>query len=70
MRRVKRRTFREPCVNRRYIPLQTGFRISDMQNQAGPVFLTAEEREQHKLGISRRRHARIFQPEFQPDILL
>lgn len=64
MQRVKRRIFSGVVCE------QEVFNVSDRANikKAEPRirFKTEEEREQHRIGISRRRHARLFNENFSP----
>ena len=66
MRRVKRRTFSGAVCEQEVYTVAD--RVQDIRHAkpSRPRFLTEEEREQHKLGISRRRHARIFNRNFSP----
>ncbi len=69
MRRAKRRIFSgSVCEQEVYdIPEQT--RNIKAAKPPIPRFKTEEEREQHKLGISRRRHARLVNENFSPTSL-
>ena len=65
MQRVKRRTFAGVVCE------QEVFNVSDrLRNVKGAEprqrFKTEEEREQHRIGISRRKHARLFNENFSP----
>lgn len=68
MRKVKRRIFAGAVCEQIVYPVSD--RASDVKKaQPRLRFKTAEEREQHKLNISRRNHARAFNANFRPSSL-
>lgn len=64
MRRVKKRTFSGVVCEQEVYDIPD--RIKDVRNARPPRprFKTEEEREQHKLGISRRKHTRLVNSNF------
>ncbi len=65
MKRIKRRIFAGPVCEQ--IVCNVSDRVMDIKTAKPRIrFKTEEEREKHKLEISRRRHARQFQANFSP----
>lgn len=65
MQRVKRRTFSGVVCEQEVFNISD--RIKDIKKaEPRERFKTDEEREQHKIGISRRKHARLFNENFSP----
>lgn len=68
MRRVKRRTFSGAVCEQEVFIVPD--RVKDIRNAEPRVrFKTEEEREKHRLGIARRRHARLVNENFSPHSL-
>ncbi len=68
MRRVKKRTFSGVVCEQEVFVIPD--RVKDIRKVEPHVrFRTKEEREQHKLNISRRRHTRYFNENFSPQSL-
>lgn len=65
MRRIKRRTFSGVvCEQEVYsVPDRVSVKAAKPPR---PRFKSDEEREQHKIGISKRKHARLFNANFSP----
>lgn len=65
MRRIKRRTFSGVVCEQEVYNVSD--RITDLKKaEPRQRFKTEEEREQHKIGISRRKHARLVNENFTP----
>lgn len=65
MRRVKRRIFSGVVCEQEVFTISE--RVRDIEKaEPRPRFKTEEEREAHKLGISRRKHARLVNENFSP----
>lgn len=64
MRRVKRRTFSGVVCEQEIYDIPENTRKIKNARPPKPRFKTEEEREQHKLGISRRKHARLVNENF------
>lgn len=65
MQRVKRRTFSGVVCEQEVFSVSE--RLQDIRKaEPRERFKTDEEREQHKIGISRRKHARLFNENFSP----
>lgn len=66
MRRVKKRTFSGVVCEQEVYDIPD--RIKDVRNARPPRprFKTEEEREQHRIGISQRRHTRLVNENFSP----
>lgn len=65
MQRVKRRTFSGVVCEQEVYDVSE--RVQDIKkSEPRPRFKTEEEREQHRLGISRRKHTRLFNENFSP----
>ena len=64
MRRVKKRTFSGVVCEQEVYDIPD--RIKDVRNARPPIprFKTEEEREQHRIGISRRKHTRLVNSNF------
>lgn len=68
MKKAKRRIFSGIVCEQ--IVFNVPDRVRDIKNaKPRPRFKTEEEREQHRLGISRRNHARLFNANFGPTSL-
>ena len=69
MKRIKRRTFSGVVCEQ--IVYSVSDRVKDVKKASPPRprFKTEEEREQHKLEISRRRHIQLFNENFGPTSL-
>lgn len=68
MRRIKRRTFFGVVCEQEVFTIPD--RVKDIRKaEPRPRFATPEEREQHKINISRRKHARYFNANFSPTSL-
>lgn len=68
MQRVKTRIFFGAVCEQ--IVFNVPDRVRDMRNaEPRPRFKTEEEREQHRIGISRRNHVRLFNASFSPSSL-
>lgn len=68
MQRVKRRIFSGTVCEQVVFSARDGIKNLD-KAESRPRFKTEEEREAHKLGISRRRHTRIVNNNFGPTSL-
>lgn len=66
MQRVKRRTFSGAVCEQEVYTVAERVRDVRTAKPPRPRFRDEEERAQHRLGISRRRHARIFNRNFGP----
>ena len=65
MQRVKRRIFSGVVCEQEVFNVSD--RLTDVKKaEPRPRFKTEEEREQHKIGISRRKHARLVNENFSP----
>lgn len=65
MQRVKRRIFSGVVCEQEVFNVSD--RLTDIKKaEPRPRFKTEEEREQHKIGISRRKHARLVNENFSP----
>ena len=65
MQRVKRRIFSGAVCEQEVFNISD--RLTDIKKaEPRPRFKTEEEREQHKIGISRRKHARLVNENFSP----
>lgn len=65
MQRVKRRTFSGVVCEQEVFSVSG--RLRDVRNaEPRQRFKTPEEREQHRIGISKRKHARLFNENFSP----
>ena len=65
MQRVKRRTFSGVVCEQEVFNVSD--RLRNVKNaEPRQRFKTEEEREQHRIGISRRKHARLFNENFSP----
>lgn len=69
MRRVIRNTYAGAVCEREVYDISELTRNVKAAKPPKPRFQTEEEREQHKLGISRRRHARLVNANFSPSSL-
>ena len=69
MRRVIRNTYAGAVCEREVYDISELTRNVKAAKPPKPRFQTEEEREQHKLGISRRRHARLVNANFSPTSL-
>lgn len=67
MRRIKKRTFCGAVCEQEVFSISE--RLDSKKAEYRPRFETDEEREQHKIGISRRKHARAFNANFSPSSL-
>ena len=67
MKRVKKRTFSGVVCEQEVFLIANNASIKNAEYR--PRFKTDEEREQHKLSISRRKHARLFNENFSPSSL-
>lgn len=68
MQRVKTRLFSGAVCEQ--IVFNVPDRVRDIRKaEPRPRFRTEEEREQHRIGISRRKHARLFNANFGPTSL-
>ena len=67
MRRVKRRTFSGVVCEQEVYDVSE--RADIKRAEPRQRFKTDEEREQHRIGISRRKHARLFNENFNPQSL-
>lgn len=65
MQRVKRRIFSGAVCEQEVFNISD--RLTDIKKaEPRPRFKTEEEREQHRIGISRRKHARLVNENFSP----
>lgn len=64
MQRVKRRTFSGAVCEQEVFSVPDRVNIKNAEPRER--FKTDEEREQHRIGISRRKHARLFNENFSP----
>lgn len=64
MQRVKRRTFSGVVCEQEVFNVSA--RMDIKKAEPRERFKTDEEREQHRIGISRRKHARLFNENFSP----
>lgn len=69
MRRVIRNTYSGSVCEREVYDISELTRNIKAARIPKPRFQNKEEREQHKLGISRRRHARLVNANFSPTSL-
>lgn len=69
MRRVIRNTYAGAVCEREVYGISELTRNVKAAKPPKPRFQTEEEREQHRLGISRRRHARLVNANFSPTSL-
>lgn len=67
MRRIKKRTFCGAVCEQEVFSISERTDIKKAEYR--PRFETDEEREQHKIGISRRKHVRAFNANFSPSSL-
>ena len=68
MQRVKTRLFSGAVCEQ--IVFNVPDRVRDIKKaEPKPRFKTEEEREQHRIGISRRKHVRLFNANFGPTSL-
>lgn len=69
MARVKRRTFSGAVCEQEVFTISD--RVTDVKNAVPPPprFKTLEERERHRIGVSRRHHARVVNANFNPQSL-
>lgn len=69
MRRVSRKTQSGVVIEREIYDISDRTRNIKTAKPPRPRFKTEEERERHKLGISRRKHARLVNENFTPKSL-